>query len=431
MKQFIKNILRETRDFFMTVFHIILFAVPKNENLFLFTAWFGEKYADNTMFFYEYLLKDSKYQVIWTTKNKDVYQKLQAEKKPVVMSNSIKGIWTQIRAKVIFSTIQLADYNHLFLSNCIFVDLDHGMPFKMAGYTNHHTNDYMYKHEMLVRHFIRYYMSATSYCCAKMMEYQYRINMDDMILAGRIRHQLFFDKRMREGLNPNIEELKKKYKIISYLPTHRSCGAVPINVKDIFDLDYINKICKENDYIFLIKKHFYHRKEERIQGYSNIMDMTGEDVDTQMLLYQSDALVSDYSSAFIDYLLLERPIILYMYDAKYFLEQERGFFIPFDDLGLDCVYERNDFNKLIFNVICGCKEFAEKARQCKSIFYDKSITGDTNIEDNLKIIESLISNTYKSNWEKIGKENTSNKFLTNILSDIHMAIEEDKMAMKG
>lgn len=429
--KFFRNIYRFGRDALMMLSKTAICLIPKDEKLFLFTAWFGEKYSDNTMFMYEHLLKENKYKVVWTTKNKDVYKKLLAENRPVVLTNSVKGMWTQIRAKVLLSTVQL-EYNQYLLAKCIYIDLDHGMPFKMAGYTiNSNDNEYLYKHDLLAKKYIKYYMSATSYCCAKMMEYQYRIGMEDMILAGRVRHQLFFDETMRKGLNPNIEELKKKYRIISYLPTHRSCGAVPIDIKEIFDLDYINQICKENDCIFLIKKHFYHRNDERIKGYSNVLDMTGEDVDTQMLLYQSDALVSDYSSAFIDYLLLERPIILYMYDAKYFLEQERGFFIPFDNLGLDCVYERDAFNKVIRSVIDGDEGFAEKARKCKSIFFDKSITGETNIEDNLRIIEALINKTYKPVWKSIEKENYSDQFLTDVMSDIKSAIEKDKKSMKG
>ncbi len=45
-----------------------------------------------------------------------------------------------------------------------------------------------------------------------------------------------------------------------------------------------------------------------------ILAISKSKIDTQELLYISDFLISDYSSCYIDYLLMNKPIILYFYD---------------------------------------------------------------------------------------------------------------------
>ena len=50
--------------------------VPKDKNLILFSAWFGEKYADSSMYLFEYFLKNSQYTVYWFSKNRELYEDL-------------------------------------------------------------------------------------------------------------------------------------------------------------------------------------------------------------------------------------------------------------------------------------------------------------------------------------------------------------------
>ena len=44
--------------------------IPKNKKLILFSSWRGMKYSDNSMYEFEYFLKNSTYTVYWYTKNK-------------------------------------------------------------------------------------------------------------------------------------------------------------------------------------------------------------------------------------------------------------------------------------------------------------------------------------------------------------------------
>ena len=118
------------------------------------------------------------------------------------------------------------------------------------------------------------------------------------------------------------------------MPTHRSDGCVSMPMMELLPLDEIQLLCEKYGYVFIIKKHFYHRNEvEDFSHYPNIYDITCEDsIDPQVLLYQTDILISDYSACYIDYLLLDRKLCFYQYDSEAFQKNERSLYIPFTTL---------------------------------------------------------------------------------------------------
>ena len=55
-------------------------------------------------------------------------------------------------------------------------------------------------------------------------------------------------------------------------------------------------------------------------------------VDTQELLLVSDVLVTDYSGCFLDYLLLDRPVIHFAYDRDQYSDEDRGLYFDLDEI---------------------------------------------------------------------------------------------------
>ena len=114
------------------------------------------------------------------------------------------------------------------------------------------------------------------------------------------------DKEKINSLFDNIDKIKNGRKAIVWMPTHRSCGKNKINISQLVDLDKLQQICELNDIVFIVKKHFYHKNEsEDFSLYPNIFDVTNLDVDATVILAQADALISDYSASYIEYLALE------------------------------------------------------------------------------------------------------------------------------
>lgn len=66
--------------------------IPKNKNLWIFGAWFGDKYADNSKYLFEYVNKNKpEIRAIWVTRNENTYKLVKKEGYEVYFKNSLKG----------------------------------------------------------------------------------------------------------------------------------------------------------------------------------------------------------------------------------------------------------------------------------------------------------------------------------------------------
>jgi len=106
-------------------------------------------------------------------------------------------------------------------------------------------------------------------------------------------------------------------KIVLYTPTHREN-----NNKLPLDFDRLNDKLKQLDTLLIVKLHpfileFYSKVEE--ENYSNIFFHNAYG-DIYPLLKYVDILISDYSSIVYDFLLLDKPIIFYIYDINEYIK---------------------------------------------------------------------------------------------------------------
>ena len=62
----------------------------------------------------------------------------------------------------------------------------------------------------------------------------------------------------------------------------------------------------------------------------NIM-VINKDADPYVFLKLADVLITDYSSIYFDYLLLNRPIIFFAYDLKEYLKDSREMYFDYDE----------------------------------------------------------------------------------------------------
>lgn len=398
----------------------MLFLIPKNKNLIMANSWFGQKYADNTMYEYEYLLTHTNYQVVWTTKNRQIYDKLKEEGKPVVKSDTIKGLWMQIRARMLLSTIQHHDYNKYLLCNCILLDLDHGIIFKQVGFDINPNDQYQYFHHSIIRKYVDYYMTTPSFLTEKMMEHSYHIRENNAILCGKARLDYFFDESLRNTSTLLAEAISGR-KTIVYMPTHRTNGRKKIEIERIMDLRFIDELCDRFGYVFIIKKHFYHRDELTDTAlYKNIIDLTQEAIDAQEMLFNADILITDYSSCYIDYLLLDRPLVLYTYDLEEYLKEERGLFVSFDRLNIGYQPKtKEQLNKDLMDIVSNSDDrYKDNRKNAKAIYFDQGLDIGNSRQEICNIINGLMDGTYRTEWESIRTREEKRSGVLELIHDI-------------
>ena len=335
--------------------------IPKKKKLVLFTSWFGMKYIDNTKYVYEYLLEHSDYKAVWMTKDKLIYNQLKREGKPVEMFGSLRGIILQLRAQAAFSTVQFSDYNIKYLTNCLFVDLGHGHPIKDPGSVVHDP-DALHEYKKYFERVYFYAIVASTYV-KEHRQITKSIPDNNIIVSGYARNDVFFDAGLRVGKNEIVDKIKNGRKAVVYMPTHRNDGKELMSMDTILPLKKIQSICEKQGLVFIIKKHYYHRNEtEDLSMFPNIFDITGEEeIDPQVLLCQADALISDYSACYVDYMLLKRPILFYQYDYERFTSKVRSLLTNFEDIKIAPVsYTKGQFCSDLDKIFNGDIDYLER-----------------------------------------------------------------------
>lgn len=305
--------------------------MKREKSIWLFGAWFGKKYSDNSRCLYEYVLKDCPdIKAYWVTHDSGIYKKLKTQGLPVVKSISIKGFFLQLHASVAVYCTGSSDLMGRLLGGAVHINLWHGVGGGKkigydAGWFGSKFNEYITRIESQNEN--NKYMLCTSEEMEKVFSSAFRIKKTQFIYAGQPRNDIFFD----ENYNSKLLTIKKK--IILYMPTHRQEGKKKINCNRIFDLSRVESFCKKNNCVFVIKKHYYHRAEtENLKQYKHIYDWTTKNIDPNLMLLYSSCLVSDYSSVTADYLLLNRPIFYYCYDINDYVHMDRELYWKYEDI---------------------------------------------------------------------------------------------------
>lgn len=346
----------------------------RDNNCYVFGAWFGQKYADNPKYFYLYCLKQGK-NAIWITKNKEVYNSLKANNLPVELAYSKAGKEACKKAKYVFTCTDTYDVNENCVGNAILINLWHGIPIKKIMWDDtvnakYYSLKFRICNALLKWPLRKQYMLSTSQTMTSIFERAFRLPRDRVLELGQPRNDGFFN-----GYYINKKFSQVEYdKLIVYLPTHRNEGKSLMKLGEILPLNELNDFCKLHNTLFLIKKHFYHNQEiENLDQYEYIVDYTGTSLDTQELLYNADVLVTDYSSCFIDYLLLDRPIVFYPYDYEEYQKVDREMYFKYEEVAPDEIaMGKNELIKSLNNVYENGFYIGDKQKSVKRIFYSEA-----------------------------------------------------------
>lgn len=304
--------------------------MPRSKKIWVFGAWLGEKYADNTKALFEQAQKRKDIHAVWITKNPSVVEEIRKLGYEAYTFTSGKGIWYQLRAGYAFETNGISDFKHAFLGRAVFINLWHGVPLKKVGYDDKYAHNWDSPYRKLRDKIVnvplgKEYVVATSETIATIYESAFRRPRKNILCLGQPRNDIFFEARDKQ--------LFPDKKIILYAPTHRKEGKEKMELSKRLDFERIQTLCEKWDFYFVIKKHFYHKEEkEAIEKYSRILDVSNQVYDTQELLLETDILITDYSSIYIDFMLLNRPILFYAYDYEQYLQEDRQMYFIYDEV---------------------------------------------------------------------------------------------------
>ena len=130
-----------------------------------------------------------------------------------------------------------------------------------------------------------------------------------------------------------LKNIKSDKKLILYAPTFREkCDS---HIKQISDSEWctLNAFMCTNNLLLAVRPHPYDLRypPKVFASLSNIVWLDHSSfTESNLVLQYTDALIVDFSSIWIDYLLLNRPILGFAKDFEHYQEVERGFAYDFD-----------------------------------------------------------------------------------------------------
>ncbi len=177
-----------------------------------------------------------------------------------------------------------------------------------------------------------YFISPSPYV-TKCLKSAFAMNGEKILELGYPRNDELVIYKEDQAYKNNIKQklgLDKNKKIILYAPTYRDTD---YSKKEAFlsnnklSTETFLKFIRDKGYIVLFRGHYFTKANSgdksfvNVSRYGNIND----------LMLVSDLLITDYSSLMFDYLLLEKPIFLYLYDREKYFKETRGVYLNIDE----------------------------------------------------------------------------------------------------
>lgn len=292
--------------------------------------------------------------------------------------NSIRSFWAYLRSKyVIFDNGAYLDPAPV--ANQISVNVWHGVSFKKIGFYNskeppYRTSSYVVTYSDLFK---------------PVMSCAFGVPKEYVLTTGEPRNDYLFrpaDESVFEELGIDITDKK----IIFWMPTYRQSKfdnkndgkqyKLGIPMLDSENIMQLERVCVSCNTLLIIKWHGLQRIPTEItHDLHNVFFITSDEISKTgvafySLLSRADGLITDYSSVFINYLMLNRPVC-FAYDDIDYYKQNRGFM--FDDIeSLMAGIKTNDINGIysfindISNEIDQGRAIREKLMPVLNNYYD-------------------------------------------------------------
>jgi CDP-glycerol glycerophosphotransferase (TagB/SpsB family) len=338
INHFIKNRQRKYIYLLLYPFYLIVGILRKIHLLpreyFIFGSGGGNAFIDNSK--YSFLLNSSNTKTVWVTHSKDVVNQLKNKGiNNVVQSQSFKGIFYQLKAKMAIVSHGTFDLFPPLLMGVDVFQYWHGIPIKKIGkhVRNNEVNSIVY---IFWKILFKVYPHLNNYYCNYFVDHSksgYYLDFSD--INAKICNYGFprlsaMDRKHNHNidLSPDLDKINmvKNHgkKIILYIPTYRNYES--IEQQNYIFSTVINQFC--NDKIFIVlKSHFL----LDIPNLNSNSYLVYQDKDPYPLLQLTDGLITDYSSIGIDYLLLNKPVYFYTYDMDQYIDSP-GCYFDLDDL---------------------------------------------------------------------------------------------------
>lgn len=322
------NMIKSIISYFLSIIGRI---VPIKNNLFVFNSL--PDMTDNAYALYLELTKRDDVELVWIVDDPMPFKgSCSDEHTRIVAKKSFTAIWLFLRARMVIVTHSLFWSFKNLRRDKIILNTGHGMPLKKIG---------LLDGKSWVPNLD--YTISSSKVFQGVMSKCYGLPLNKVLLSGSPKCDLLF---LPTDFYKNHDIDKSRYKKIgAWLPTYRATDKVFNRVDGNFDenkiscvsiqeLEVLNTFLMDKECLLVIKLHPMDILQKKsFPSFSNIIILKQSDMKEQLypFLGSTDFLLTDYSSVWVDYDVLNKPVGFVLEDLDGYTK-DRGFTIPVEDV---------------------------------------------------------------------------------------------------
>lgn len=352
-------------DNIFPVFSLVNKFTRKKENqIFLYCAANGDL-SDNSEALFDYMVANNynrKYRIVCGVNDPSQY------KDHIIQNISFvpkrQCIKEYLRSKYVFYSFGKLPIKPT-KDQCV-INLWHGMPIKAIGKLSNAINN--------GEEFFFSFVCATSKMFKPIMAKSFGCPEENVCICGEPKTDRLFE-----------EKKDMSEKLIVWTPTFRQSAFYGYNDSDTLQFlplfeqgqwEELNQVLYDNHVRLIVKLHpaqdvgtFTHCDLGNLSIYSEAYFLE-QGRNLYSLLAQSDALVADYSSVYLEYLMLNRPICFMLGDVEEY-SQKRGFSFknPLELMPGEHVRDKQDLYKFIRDVANGRDPHKQKRENVRDLVH--------------------------------------------------------------
>lgn len=339
----------------------------------IFSSTDNSHYNYNSRYLFEYVKDNLKDITPYFVINDNELRKKMEEKygsQYFMETISPAGIRKALKAGVWFTSAGLPVYGLNLGKNRTIVNLWHGIPLKKIALLDPNLKKAarLYFRKLFTENYT-FILTCSRYLIPIMAE-SFAISPSAIKVWGQPRNDMFFVENNRtEILKKIYGELPEYRKVILYAPTFRDYGVTRLFPFPDYDKEKLDEFLEKEKILLCIRTHISEQGNAGQYLSARIRFLGNEQKeDIAEILNIFDLLITDYSSIYIDYLILERPEIFLPYDREIYMK-DRGMNFTYDDVTPGAKPETmEEFMQVIAETFAGNDEYVEKRSRCNEFF---------------------------------------------------------------
>lgn len=361
--------------------YLFSYLIPRTDGLWVFASHDGKGFSDNSKYQYLYTANNRGEEVdaVWISQKKWVVKELRERGYTAHLATQLTGLIRVFRAEKIINDTGI-DVPWWATGGAEIIQLNHGNPIKKVGIDLPRQNSSNLQNILRRSIFWNWdiLVLTSNNPLGSLPRQIYRINETNSIVTGYPRNDVFF--RNIEGSDIGVDQTALNYveesssdiDIILYVPTFRWSDGYqdgePLS-EDILDFEVLNQILKQSDAELFIKLHPKSTFDIDISNYDQIRHIK-PGTDIYPIMTHIDSIITDYSSIFFDFLLLDRPIVFYPYDLEKYVKS-RGLYYNYESVTPGQIARTpSDFYDLLQESLKIEDEYGRERKVIRSLLYE-------------------------------------------------------------